>query len=87
MEAHTCDLDGTLAHAPTAAFQIVPYFAWECIDLSDLEQYIDILVARLCELEATTTSDPDDHSMPEALDYGNRDDNSNFHDESEEIGL
>jgi hypothetical protein len=82
-----CDLDGTLAHAPTAAFRIVPYFAREHIDLPDLEQHIDVSVARLRELEDTTTPDPDDHGMPEALDYGNGDDGPDFHDESEEIGL
>jgi hypothetical protein len=54
-----CDLDGTLAHAPTAAFRIVPYFARENIDLPDLEQHIDVSAARLRELEDTTVVDPD----------------------------
>ena len=54
-----CDLDGTLAHAPIAAFRIVPYFAREHLDLPDLEQHIDVSVTRLRELEDTTTADPD----------------------------
>jgi hypothetical protein len=55
-----CDLDGTLAHAPVAAFRVVPYFAQSQIDIPDLEQHIDVGVARLRELERSTTADPDD---------------------------
>jgi hypothetical protein len=55
-----CDLDGTLAHAPVAAFRVVPYFARSHIDIPDLEQHIDVGVARLRELERSTTADPDD---------------------------
>ena len=39
-----CDLNGTLAHAPIAAFRIVPYFAREHFNLPDLEQHIDVSV-------------------------------------------
>ena len=42
-----CDLDGTLAHAPIAAFHVLPYFAWEILILPDLEQHLDVSVARL----------------------------------------
>ena len=54
-----CNLDGTLAHSPVAAFRIVPYFARDNIDLPDLEQHIDMSAAHLHELENTTTTDPD----------------------------
>jgi hypothetical protein len=40
-----CDLDGTLAHAPVAAFRVVPYFARLHIDIPDLEQHINVGVA------------------------------------------
>ena len=60
-----CDLDGTLAHAPVAAFRVVPYFARRELDIPDIEEHIDVSVARLRELEQTTFADPDD---PEATD-------------------
>jgi len=53
-----------LAHAPIAAFRIVPYFARKNIDLSDLEQHIDVSVAQLCELKDMTVADP---NYPEML--------------------
>ena len=42
-----CDLDGMLGHAPIAAFRVVPYLAREKLELSDIEQYIDVSVSRL----------------------------------------
>jgi hypothetical protein len=54
-----CDLDGTLAHAPVAAFRVVPYLARKSIDIPDLENHIDVSIARLRELERSTTADPD----------------------------
>ena len=55
-----CDLNGTLAHAPVAAFRVVPYLARTNIDIPDLEEHINMSVARLRELEYSTTADPDD---------------------------
>jgi hypothetical protein len=55
-----CNLDSTLAHAPIAAFRVVPYLAQKSIDIPDLEEHIDMSVARLRELEYSTTADPDD---------------------------
>ena len=55
-----CDLDGTLAHAPIAAFRVVPYLARKSIKIPDLEEHIDVSVARLRELEYSTIADPDD---------------------------
>jgi hypothetical protein len=60
-----CDLDGTLAHAPVAAFRVVPYFARRELDIPDLESHLDVSIARLRELERTADADPDD---PEVLD-------------------
>jgi hypothetical protein len=54
-----CNLDGTLAHAPIAAFRVVPYLARKSIDIPDLEEHIDVSVAQLHELEYSTTADPD----------------------------
>ena len=64
-----CDLDSTLAHTPIAAFRIVPYFAHTNIDLPNLEQHIDMSVARLCELEDTTIADPNYPEMLENVCY------------------
>ena len=80
-----CDLDGTLAHTPIAAFRVVPYFARRSIDLPDLDQHIDVSVARLRKLEATTMPDSDDHGMLESLDYSTGDDGPYLHDEEEDI--
>jgi len=76
-----CDLDGTLAHAPIAAFRIVPYFAREHLDLPDLEQHIDVSADRLRELEDTTVADPDypeiaEEPMYRETDYVDDDDDS-----------
>ena len=56
-----CDLNGTLAHAPIAAFRIILYFTHKHLDLPDLEQHIDIdiSVTRLRKLKETTTANPD----------------------------
>jgi len=54
-----CKLDGTLLHSPIAAFQVVPYFTQDHIDIPDLEQHLDISVKRLCELEASTPTELD----------------------------
>jgi hypothetical protein len=37
-----CDLDGTLLHAPVAAFRLVPYLARNKIDIPDIEDHIDV---------------------------------------------
>ena len=55
-----CDLDGTLAHSPFAAFRVVPYFARNHIDIPDIEQHIDVTVARLRAMEDSTEPDPED---------------------------
>ena len=59
-----CDLDGTLLHSPIAAFRVVPYFARDYIEVPDLEQHLDVSVARLRELESGTTVDPDESQGP-----------------------
>ena len=40
-----CELDGTLAQSPIAAFRVLPYFARDYIDIPDIEDHIDITVA------------------------------------------
>ena len=54
---------------PIAAFRIVPYFAHKNIDLPNLEQHIDVLVARLCKLKDTTVTNPDYPKMLENACY------------------
>ena len=62
-----CDLDGTLGHAPIAAFRVVPYLAREKLELPDIEQYIDISVSQLRELENMTNLDPNIPEDPDDL--------------------
>ena len=72
-----CDLDGTLAHAPIAAFRVVPYLARKSIDIPDIDQHIDVSVARLRELEYSTIADPDDPDsarIAEVIESGSDDD-------------
>ena len=62
-----CDLDSTLGHAPIAAFRVVPYLAHEKLELPNIEQYIDVSVSRLRELENTTNPDLDIPEDPDDL--------------------
>ena len=66
-----CDLDGTVAHSPIAAFRLVPYFPRREIDTLNicLDDYLDVLDDRIRELEQTTSADPDDPEVAEVLDY------------------
>ena len=47
----TCELDGTLAQSPVAAFHVLPYFACNHIDIPNIEEHINITVACLQEME------------------------------------
>jgi hypothetical protein len=60
-----CELDGTLTHAPFAAFHVLPYFTHEHINIPDLEQHINITVTHLREMEASYDPDPED-TLPKA---------------------
>ena len=62
-----CDLDGTLGHAPIAAFRVVPYLAREKLKLPNIEQYIDVSISRLRELENMTNPDPNILKDPDNL--------------------
>src|SRR5258708_21192255 len=55
-----CDLDGTLAHAPVAAFRVVPYFDRKSLDIPDIQQHIDVTMAHLRQMERTLDADPDE---------------------------
>jgi hypothetical protein len=54
-----CDLDGTLSHAPVAAFRVIPYLARRVLIIPDLDDHIDVSVGRLRELEQSNAIDPD----------------------------
>ena len=66
-----CNMNGTLMHTPTAMFRVVPYFAQEHLELPNLKQHLDVSVSQLWELENSTTTNPDDHGMLKATNYGN----------------
>jgi hypothetical protein len=75
-----CDMDGALFHAPVAAFRVIPYFPRRELSIPDLEDHIDVSVARLREMERSRQADPDDPDDAEqairdaAADYSNDDD-------------
>ena len=75
-----CDLDGTLLHAPIAAFRVIPYLARKEIKLPDLDQFIDVSAERLRQIERTKSTDPDDPEVSALAE----DDESNA--DSEESG-
>ena len=52
-----CELDGTVFHAPIAAFRVIPYFARSSIPLPP--DFLDISTRRLREMEQSTFSDED----------------------------
>ena len=82
-----CDLDGTLGHAPIAAFRVVPYLTCEKLKLPNIEQYIDVFVSQLRELKNTTNPDPDIPEDPNDLvpdDTNILDDHSDNSDEEAE---
>jgi hypothetical protein len=70
-----CDMDGTLAHAPVAAFRVIPYFAREVLLIPDLERHLDVSVSRLREMERSHQTDPDNpddaEQTPETPNYEN----------------
>ncbi len=77
-----CDLDGTLAHTPVAAFRVVPYFAQKSLDIPNIQQHIDVTAARLKQMERTPDADPDE---AEAVDKALADDNTSDGGEEAEL--
>ena len=56
------ELDGSVFDCPIAAFQVIPYFAHQCIDIPPLDELIDIPARQLCELKDSTAADPNNDS-------------------------
>ena len=54
------ELNSSVFNHPIAAFHVIPYFAWQCIDIPPLNELINITSHQLHELEETTLSDPDE---------------------------
>ena len=54
------ELDGSVLDRPIAAFSIIPYFARTALDLPPLNDLIDISKARLAQMKATATPDPEE---------------------------
>ena len=55
-------LNGSVFDHPIAAFQVIPYFTRQRINIPPLDKLIDISTCRLHELEDSTAADPDDDS-------------------------
>ena len=56
------ELDGSVFNRPIAAFQVIPYFARQHINIPPLDELIDVSTHRLCELKDSTTANPNDDS-------------------------
>ena len=79
-----CNLDGTLLHAPVAAFRVIPYFARCEINAPDLDLFIDISTERMHELEHSTTADPDDPEVAAVIAEDQAEDEDADSDDKEE---
>ena len=79
-----CDLDGTLLHAPVAAFRVIPYFARREINAPDLDLFIDISTERMRELEHSTAADPDDPKVAAVIAEDQAEDEDADSDDEEE---
>src|SRR5258708_4908376 len=77
-----CDLDGTLAHAPVAAFRIIPYFVRKSLDIPDIQQHIDVTAACLKQMERTPDANP---NKAEAVDEALADDDTSNSGEEAEL--
>jgi hypothetical protein len=60
------ELDGTIFHRPVAAFRIVPYFSRQSIHVPD--DFIDIPLSRLHEMERSHDADDDHPNDDDRLD-------------------
>ena len=54
------ELDGSVFDRPIAAFRVIPYFARSTLDIPPLEDLIDISNARLAQMKAQITPDPEE---------------------------
>ena len=50
---------------------MIPYFTCDHIDLPDFEKYSDISVQQLCNMENSTTEDPEDLAERQEADIDN----------------
>ena len=79
-----CNLDGTLLHAPVAAFQVVPYFARREINAPNLDLFIDISTERMHKLEHRTAADHDDPEVAVVIAEDQAEDNDADSNDKEE---
>lgn len=57
------ELDGSVYHAPVAAFRVIPFHAHHLIPIPPIADLIDISTSRLKEMEATVQSEDDEKSV------------------------
>ena len=62
------ELDGAVFDRPIAAFRVIPYFTRQSIPIPPLEELIDVSTRHLCELEDSTSADPDEENEDTAPD-------------------
>ena len=54
-----CELNSSVFDRPVTAFWVIPYFAQKSLSLPDLDNFLNIPCARLDEMEASATINPD----------------------------
>ena len=62
------ELNGSVFNCAVTAFQVIPYVTCHHIDIPPLNKLIDISTCQLCELEDSTTTDPEDESDDPTMD-------------------
>jgi hypothetical protein len=61
-----CELNGSVFDHPVAAFRVIPYFARKALALPNLNDYLDVPISHIEEMEQSTSSSDsaDDEDLP-----------------------
>jgi len=61
-----CELNGSVFDRPVAAFRVIPYFARKALALPNLDDFLDVPISRIEEMEQSTSSgdSADDEDLP-----------------------
>jgi hypothetical protein len=83
-----CELNGSVFDCPVTAFRIIPYFAQKSLALPNLNNFLDVPISRIEEMEQSTSSgdSADDEDVPlddkdaAAVSYASSDDGDSIPD-------
>jgi hypothetical protein len=61
-----CELNGSVFDRPITAFHVIPYFARNALALPNLDDFLDVPISRIEEMEQSTSSgdSADDEDVP-----------------------